>query len=44
MIPRARMLGPLTPLLGEWEGNVEVDTSHHGEDDETNDTGHFEKA
>lgn len=37
-------LGPLEPLLGEWEGNVGVDVSFHNKDDETADTGYFEKA
>lgn len=39
-----RKLGPLTPLVGEWEGNVGVDSSYHNKDDETSDTGYFEKA
>ncbi len=39
-----RKLGPLTPLVGEWEGNVGIDTSYHNKDDETSDTGYFEKA
>lgn len=37
-------LGPLTPLVGEWEGNLGVDVSYHNEDDETGETGGFEKA
>ncbi len=37
-------LGPLTPLVGEWEGDVGVDTSYHNRDDETSDTSYFEKA
>lgn len=37
-------LGPLTPLVGEWEGNVGVDLSFHNEDDITGETGYFEKA
>jgi hypothetical protein len=37
-------LGPLTPLVGEWEGNVGVDLSYHNEDDLTGETGYFEKA
>lgn len=37
-------LGPLTPLVGEWEGNVGVDLSYHNEDDETSKTTYFEKA
>lgn len=37
-------LGPLTPLVGEWEGNVGVDLSYHNQDDETGKTGYFEKA
>ncbi len=37
-------LGPLTPLVGEWEGDVGVDLSYHNKDDETTETGYFEKA
>ncbi len=37
-------LGPLTPLVGEWEGNVGVDLSYHNKDDETSKTSYFEKA
>lgn len=37
-------LGPLTPLVGDWEGNVGVDSSYHNKDDETVETGYFEKA
>lgn len=37
-------LGPLTPLVGYWEGNVGVDLSYHNKDDETTQTGYFEKA
>ncbi|MBC6941978.1 MAG: FABP family protein [Xanthomonadales bacterium] len=37
-------LGPLTPLVGEWEGDVGVDLSFHNKDDETGQTGYFEKA
>jgi hypothetical protein len=37
-------LGPLTWLVGEWEGNVGVDLSYHNNDDETGKTGYFEKA
>lgn len=37
-------LGPLTPLVGEWEGNVGVDLSYHNKDDETTPTTYFEKA
>ncbi|MEO6886669.1 MAG: FABP family protein [Jatrophihabitantaceae bacterium] len=37
-------LGPLTPLVGEWEGNVGVDSSYHNKDDETVETGYFERA
>lgn len=37
-------LGPLTPLVGEWEGNVGVDLSYHNVDDETAETTYFEKA
>jgi hypothetical protein len=37
-------LGPLTPLVGEWEGNVGVDLSYHNDDDLTGETGYFETA
>lgn len=37
-------LGPLYQFLGEWEGNVGVDLSYHNKEDETVDTGYFEKA
>lgn len=37
-------LGPLTPMVGEWEGNVGVDLSYHNEDDVTGETSYFEKA
>ncbi|HEU0198236.1 MAG TPA: FABP family protein [Nevskiaceae bacterium] len=37
-------LGPLTALVGDWEGNVGVDSSYHNEDDETSKTSYFEKA
>ncbi|WP_322866942.1 FABP family protein [Aquicoccus sp. G2-2] len=37
-------LGPLTPLVGEWEGDVGVDLSYHNKDDETSETTYFEKA
>lgn len=37
-------LGPLTPLVGEWEGNVGVDLSYHNKDDVTSKTSYFEKA
>jgi hypothetical protein len=37
-------LGPLTPLVGEWEGNVGVDLSYHNQDDETSHTSYFERA
>lgn len=37
-------LGPLTPIAGEWEGNVGADLSYHNKDDETAETGYFEKA
>lgn len=36
-------LGPLTWLVGEWEGNVGVDVSYHNNDDETGKTSYFEK-
>lgn len=37
-------LGPLTWLVGEWEGDVGVDLSYHNKDDETSETSYFEKA
>lgn len=37
-------LGPLTPLVGEWEGDVGVDLSYHNKEDETSETGYFEHA
>lgn len=37
-------LGPLTPLVGEWEGNVGIDLSYHNDDDITGQTSYFEKA
>jgi len=37
-------LGPLTPLVGEWEGNTGVDLSYHNKDDVTSETGYFERA
>jgi hypothetical protein len=37
-------LGPLTPLVGEWEGDGGVDLSYHNKDDETTETGYFERA
>lgn len=36
-------LGPLTPLVGEWEGDIGVDLSYHNKDDETTKTSYFEK-
>lgn len=38
------LLGPLEQLLGYWEGNVGVDLSYHNKEDETAETGYFEKA
>jgi hypothetical protein len=37
-------LGPLTPLVGEWEGDAGVDLSYHNKEDETSETGYFERA
>jgi hypothetical protein len=37
-------LGPLTPLVGEWEGDDGVDLSYHNQDDVTRHTSYFEKA
>jgi hypothetical protein len=39
-----RKLGPLTWLVGEWEGDVGVDLSYHNTDDETSHTSYFERA
>jgi hypothetical protein len=39
-----RKLGPLTPLVGDWEGDVGLDLSYHNQDDETSHTSYFEKA
>lgn len=39
-----RKLGALTPLVGEWEGDVGIDLSYHNTDDETVETGYFERA
>lgn len=40
----SQRLGPLTPLVGEWEGNVGIDLSYQNEDDVIGKTGYFEKA
>src|SRR3546814_11102527 len=32
-IAYSRKLGPLTPLVGEWEGDDGVDLSYHNQDD-----------
>lgn len=37
-------LGPLTPLVGVWEGDAGVDLSYHNQDDETSKTSYFERA
>src|SRR5699024_6146714 len=37
-------LGPLTPLVGEWEGDLGVDLSYHNKDDVIAKTPNFEKA
>src|SRR5690606_5217719 len=39
-----RRLGPLSWLVGEWEGDTGTDVSYHNKDDETGPTGYFEKA
>ncbi|MGH7104288.1 MAG: heme-binding beta-barrel domain-containing protein [Acetobacteraceae bacterium] len=39
-----RKLGPLTPLVGHWEGDGGIDLSYHNKDDETTETTYFEKA
>ena len=43
-IPYSRKLGPLTPFVGEWEGDAGVDRSYHNKDDWTTETTYFEKA
>lgn len=37
-------LGPLTPLVGEWEGDVGIDLSYHNQDDVIGHTTYFERA
>jgi hypothetical protein len=37
-IPYSRKLGPLTPFVGEWEGDAGVDRSYHNKDDWTTET------
>lgn len=37
-------LGPLTPLVGYWEGDVGVDLSFHNKDNAASETSYFEKA
>lgn len=37
-------LGPLTPLVGEWEGNAGVDLSYSNDDDFVYETSYFERA
>ncbi len=39
-----RRLGPLSWLVGEWEGDIGQDVSYHNKDDETTPTEYFEKA
>ena len=39
-----RKLGPLTPLVGVWEGDVGLDLSYHNQDDVTGRTSYFEQA
>jgi hypothetical protein len=43
-IPYSKKLGPLTPFVGEWEGDSGVDVSYHNKDDWTTNTTYFEKA
>src|SRR3546814_20986674 len=42
-IAYSRKLGPLTPLVGDWEGDVGVDLSYHNKDDWTTETTYIEK-
>ena len=44
IIQGPQKLGPLTPLVGEWEGNDGVDLSYQNKDDVTLQTSYFEKA
>lgn len=37
-------LGPLTPFVGEWEGDAGIDLSYHNDDDITGHTSYFERA
>ena len=37
-IAYSKKLGPLTPLVGEWEGDAGVDLSYHNKDDWTAET------
>lgn len=37
-------LGPLEPLIGNWEGNVGLDVSFHHDEESIGETGYFEKA
>jgi hypothetical protein len=37
-------LGPLTPLVGQWEGDLGIDLSYHNQDDVTGHTRYFEQA
>ncbi len=37
-------LGPLTPLVGVWEGDAGIDLSYHNKEDETSQTSYFERA
>ncbi|MBW7931804.1 MAG: FABP family protein, partial [Gammaproteobacteria bacterium] len=37
-------LGPLTPLVGEWEGNVGLDVSFRYQDDAIIKTSYYERA
>src|SRR3546814_20681080 len=43
-ISYSRKLGPLTPFVGEWEGDAGVDLSYHNKDDWTTETTYFEHA
>ncbi|MGH3412545.1 MAG: heme-binding beta-barrel domain-containing protein [Marmoricola sp.] len=37
-------LGPLTPLVGAWEGDVGLDLSYHNKDQEIGRTSYFDQA
>src|SRR6185312_10534972 len=44
LVQGPQKLGPLTPLVGEWEGDVGIDLSYHNQDDVTGHTSYLEQA